>query len=96
MKGVPVATEIKQVIIKRAKQGDKIDDLALEFSLYPNTIRKWLAQEGISGTITNANGMTRNQRSNALLLAKSEREKQDLIAIIGELTVQIKVLSKKK
>jgi len=96
MKGVPFPPEIKSLIIQRVKQGDNINDLSVEFHVYPNTIRKWLAQEGISGSNSDNSGKTRNQRSLALLLAKSEREKQALLEIIGELTVINKELSKKK
>jgi transposase-like protein len=91
MKGKPTPTEIKNLIIQRVKQGDKIDDLAIEFKLYPNTIRKWLAKEGVSGI--SATG--RNQRSTALLLAKAQREKQQLMEIIGKLTVQLEQSKKK-
>ena len=42
------------------------------------------------------NGSVRNYRSTALLLAKAERDKQDLLKIIGELVVINKELSKKK
>ena len=93
MKGVQFSEEIKQSIIKRAREGDKINDLAKEFSCYPNTIRKWLAQSGgVSGT----NSSGRNFRSNDLMMAKLQREKADLLAIIGELTVHNRELSKKK
>jgi hypothetical protein len=92
-RGIQTNPEIKLLIVKRAKEGDRIDDLAREFSLYPNTIRKWLAIEGVSGVSTTG----RNQRSTALLLAKAEREKQDLINIIGKLTIELsKTGSKKK
>jgi transposase-like protein len=92
MKGKVVPIEIKNIIIQRAKDGDRLDELGKEFSLYPNTIRKWLAQEGISGITTTG----RNQRSTALLLAKAEREKQELLKIIGKLTVELTMGSKKK
>jgi transposase-like protein len=95
-RGIATAPEIKELIFKRVREGDKIDDLAREFDLYPNTIRKWLAQEGVSGNFVSKNGSVRNYRSTALLLAKAERDKQDLLKIIGELVVINKELSKKK
>ena len=95
-KGIIVTPEKKEIIISRVKLGEKVDDLAREFNLYPNTIRRWLAQEGVSGTHVSSSGKTRNNQSLTLLLAKSEREKQDLYKIIGELTVQYKELVKKK
>jgi hypothetical protein len=92
MKGVTVLPELKELIIKRAKNGDNITDLGREFKLYPNTIRKWLAAEGVSAVSSTG----RNQRSVGLMLAKSEREKQELINIIGKLTVELTQLSSKK
>jgi transposase-like protein len=95
-RGIPTTPEIKELIFKRVKNGERVDDLANEFKIYPNTIRKWLAQEGLSGSFISSNGNLRNNRSSALLLAKAERDKQDLLKIIGELVVINKELSKKK
>ena len=47
MRGVKVPEPVKQLIIERVKNGEKVDDLATEFSIYPNTIRKWLMKAGI-------------------------------------------------
>jgi hypothetical protein len=91
-RGVVTNPNIKEIIINRAKAGDRIDELAKEFKLYPNTIRKWLATEGVSGVTTTG----RNQRSTVLLLAKAEREKQDLLRIIGKLTVELTQSGSKK
>jgi hypothetical protein len=97
MRGVKVVEPVKELIIKRAKEGDNIDTLAQEFKLYPNTIRKWLAVSGgVSGIVTNSDGTSRNLRSNDLLMAKLKRENAELMAIIGELTVSNRGLSKKK
>jgi transposase-like protein len=93
MKGVPFPEEIKQLIVKRTREGDKIEDLAKEFKCNSNTIRKWLVQ---SGGVSGVNSSGRNLRSNDLLMAKLQREKADLLAIIGELTVLNRELSKKK
>jgi transposase-like protein len=88
MKGVPFPSQIRELIIKRAREGDKIEDLAKEFKVYPNTIRKWLT---VSGGVSGVNVVTgRNLRSNDLLMAKLNREKQELLVIIGELTLQLK------
>lgn len=91
-RGVQTSPEIKDLIIKRVKEGDRIDELAHEFKLYPNTIRKWLALEGVSGVHSTG----RNQRSTILLLAKAEKEKQDLLNIIGKLTVELSKSGSKK
>jgi len=91
MKGTPTNPQVKEIIINRVKAGEDLNQIASEFKLYPNTIRKWLAAGGVSGTSDTG----RNHRSNALLLAKAQREKQELLAIIGELMVANKELSKK-
>lgn len=91
MKGVPFPQEIKDLIINRVRQGESVTVLATEFKVYPNTIRKWLAQ---AGGVSGVSASGRNLRSNDLLLAKLQREKQELIAIIGELTVINRELSK--
>jgi transposase-like protein len=93
MRGIPFSSEIKELIIKQVKDGKRIDDVAVEFKVYPNTIRKWLSQ---AGGVSGVSPSGRNLRSNDLLISKLQREKQDLIAIIGELTVINRELSKKK
>ncbi len=102
MKGTPVPEPVKELIITRIKNGEKVDELAKEFSLYPNTIRKWLRgfhsssnfnQDGSSGG-SNNNHSTRT-KSDALLISKLQREKQELLEIIGELTVLTKQSKKK-
>jgi transposase-like protein len=87
MKGVTFANEIKELIIKKVKEGHSIDTLATEYKIYPNTIRKWLA---LSGGVSGVSSTGRNLKSNDLVIAKLNREKQELMAIIGELTVQLK------
>jgi transposase-like protein len=87
MKGVTFANEIKELIIKKVKAGESIDILATEYKIYPNTIRKWLA---LSGGISGVSSTGRNLKSNDLVIAKLNREKQELMTIIGELTVQLK------
>jgi len=39
-RGVQTNPDVKELIIKRAKEGERIDYLAREFKLYPNTISK--------------------------------------------------------
>ena len=91
MKGQPVPQSIRDMIISQVRQGQTVDNVAKENQLSPNTIRRWLGQSGGGGT-TN----TRNPRSESLTVSRLIREKQDLMTIIGELTVQNKELSKKK
>jgi len=108
MKGTVVPQPVKDLIIDRVKKGERVDDLALEFSLYPNTIRRWLRQS--SGEVGKAREMKESEqdsgcspnpkRSKAypsvnLQISKLQREKQQLLEIIGELTV-LTQQSKKK
>lgn len=90
MRGIKVPEPVKQLIIERVKNGEKVDDLATEFNIYPNTIRKWLVKTGIS-----TNSSQNRSRSEILELSKLKREKQQLLEIIGELTVLTKQSKKK-
>lgn len=90
MRGKKVPDPVKQLIIERVKNGERVDDLAIEFDLYPNTIRKWLAELGIPITSGKRKG-----RSEALEISKLKREKKQLLAIIGELTVLTRQSKKK-
>jgi transposase-like protein len=89
MRGIKVPEPVKQLIIERVKNGDRVDDLASEFDLYPNTIRKWLAELGVTTTDK------KKARSEALEISKLNREKEQLLAIIGELTVLTRQSKKK-
>lgn len=93
MKGVRIPDQIKELIINKVKEGESIDDLATSYKIYPNTIRKWLA---ISGGASGISPTGRNLKSNDLVIAKLNREKAELLTIIGELTVLNKELNKKK
>lgn len=90
MKGVRVPKPVKELIISRVKNGEKIDDLAKEFNLFPNTIRKWL-----NSSVTDSGRDLDSKRSDILLISKLQREKQELLEIIGELTVLTKQSKKK-
>jgi len=93
-KGQATPIQIKELIIQRVKDGEKVDNLANEFNLYPNTIRKWLGQAGLSSNSGSNNN--RRQTSESLEISRLKRQNQDLLSIIGELTVINKELSKKK
>jgi|694.fasta_scaffold40328_2 hypothetical protein len=40
MKGVPAPQPVKELIIQRAKKGERVDGIVLEFHLYPNRCGK--------------------------------------------------------
>jgi transposase-like protein len=94
MRGQPVPQPVKDLIINRVKNGEKVDDIASEFKIYPNTIRKWLKDEKLVSDGVGSAGATgitgRSPTSSALLISKLQREKQELLEIIGELTVLTK------
>ena len=95
MKGIRVPQPVKELIISRVRNGERVDDIAREFDLYPNTIRKWLKDIGVNSNSNNGSnctqdGMNISKSSNSLLISKLQREKQELLAIIGELTVLTK------
>lgn len=95
MRGIKVPEPVKQLIIERVKNGERVDDLAIEFDLYPNTIRKWLVELGVSSGNSKSGGGGRQGRSEILEISKLKREKEQLLAIIGELTVLTKQSKKK-
>ena len=90
MRGKKVPEPVKKLIIERVKNGEKVDEIATEFDLYPNTIRKWLSELQISVSSTGNKG-----RSEVLEISKLKREKQQLLEIIGELTVLTRQSKKK-
>lgn len=101
-KGTPVPQPVKDSITDRVKKGESVDDLASEFDLYPNTIRRWLRQNSAGSNELGDDSQNVNSRSNSksppslgLQVSKLQKEKQQLLEIIGELTV-LTQQSKKK
>lgn len=90
MRGKKVPEPVKQLIIERVKNGERVDDVAIEFDLYPNTIRKWLSELQIPNSSSG-----NKARSEVLEISKLKREKQQLLEIIGELTVLTRQSKKK-
>ena len=88
MKGQPVPQKIKELILERIRNGESVAVLAEEFKLYPNTLRKWMKVSGVQSS-----GIRRT--SELLEISKLKREKQQLLEIIGELTVLNKQSKKK-
>lgn len=88
MKGQPVPQKIQELILERIRKGEPVAALAEEFKLYPNTLRKWMNKAGVR-----SGGARRT--SELLEISKLKREKQQLLEIIGELTVLNKQSKKK-
>jgi transposase-like protein len=97
-KGTPVPQPVKDSIMDRVKKGESVDDLASEFDLYPNTIRRWLRQssnESGDGWDQSKKKQSKSPPSLGLQISKLQKEKQQLLEIIGELTL-LTQQSKKK
>jgi len=78
-----IATEVKQEILGKVKQGEKVLKLAEQYGVSEKTIYYWLrtkTSEGIS----------------ALAYNKIKRENEELKAIIGALMVELERGKKKK
>lgn len=82
MKGKTIPEEIKTKIIGLIKEGRSVIELAREYGISPNTIYRWL------GSQTRSSG-------DALIIAKLKREKQELIELLGKMTLFLE-RSKKK
>jgi len=105
MRGIPTPQPVKDLIIDRVKNGERVDDVSKEFGLYPNTLRNWLRDSGTysrnskhSGGLnpnTGESAASNRSPSDILTISKLQREKQELLEIIGELTVLTKQSKKK-
>ncbi len=84
-RGIPSLSEVqKSEIIKRVTdKGERVPDLAKEFSVVPKTIYNLLKNKA-------------NQHQAVLELAKLKRENEALISIIGSLFAESKLGKKKK
>lgn len=83
-RGYPsVTADVKDQIINKIKEnGEKVADIAKEYGLNPKLIYSWLSSKN-------------NSSGEILDLSKLRRERQALLAIIGELTVANKLSGKK-
>lgn len=86
-KGVPVPTQIKELIIQKVKEGIPINQLSKDYDLYPNTIRKWCRVQMQSGSTS---------KSDSLLIARLQKQNRELMEIIGELTLENRVKKNSK
>lgn len=83
-RGYPSVTkEVREQIITRIKEnGERVSEIAKEYGLRPKLIYDWLSY--------------RNRSSGEILeLGRLRRERQALLAIIGELTAANKLCVKK-
>jgi transposase-like protein len=86
MKGVKTTQEIKDLILSKINQGCVASQLAIEFNISPNTIYTWISQSANSD---------KDKQSMILENSRLKREKQELIELIGRLTIDVSRLKKK-
>ncbi len=70
-----VSKEIKDEVLERVRSGVKVSDLSEQYGISSTTIYKWL-RVGIEGGVS------------LMEYSKVKRERDDLLKIIGELTLQ--------
>jgi len=91
MKGKIVPPEVRNLIIKTfTEEGVPAAKLAKEYNLNSNTIYNWIKNTNISDT-----GDFDKQKL-VLENARLKKEKQELIDLIGRLTIDVDKLNKKK
>lgn len=82
-KGVPYSSEFREEILNRIKAGEKVADLAREYSLQPRLIYQWMARST----------EVKSDKNYVLEINKLNREVEELYRLIGKLTAD---MSKKK
>lgn|SRR5512146_1663189 len=75
--------EFRQKVVELARSGRRLDELAHEFDLAPQTVRNWLKQHELDAG-TRSDGLTTEERAE---FAKLKRENK-------RLTIENEILSK--
>lgn len=78
-----IPQEIKEQVLERVKSGVPVSQLSQEHGISLKTIYTWISK----GTV---------QNPGVLQLAKLKREKEDLLKLVGELTLKLKRGEKNK
>jgi transposase-like protein len=89
MRGILIPQTVKDQIIESFKNGISIKQLATEYNLHPNTIRKWIADTVKSGTSDST-----TSKADAYTIARLRREKQELVEMIGKMAIQIEQMNR--
>jgi transposase InsO family protein len=71
-----ISKEIKDEVLAKVRQGHKVPQLAAEYGISVQTIYAWL-QKGVEGG------------TSALELSKLKRERDDLLKLVGTLTLEV-------
>ena len=78
-----IPKEIKDEVLARIKQGQKVPQLASEYGISTKTIYNWLS----AGVVAEVS---------ALEHAKVKRERDDLLRLVGNLTLEVEKRKKKR
>jgi hypothetical protein len=78
-----IPKEIKDEVLARINQGHKVPDLALEYAISSKTIYNWLSA-GVKGEIS------------SLEYSRLKRERDDLLRLVGNLTLKVEKGKKKR
>lgn len=83
MSFAPIAKEIKEQILQRVKDGTPVLKAAAEHGVSTKTIYNWLAKSSMA-------------HPSILEISRLKREKEDLLKVIGLLTLEVSKAKKKK
>lgn len=78
-----IPTEIKHEVLAKIRQGQKVHQLASEYGISVQTVYAWL-QKTVQGG------------SSALELGRIKRERDDLLKLVGALTLEVEKRKKKR
>lgn len=92
-RGIIIAPEVKGLIIEKIKQGIPISQLSLEYNISTKAIYNWLGSNNKSSVGGNGT-MVISKKSDALIIARLIKEKQELTQIIGKFCIQLEQLQK--
>ena len=78
-----IPKEIKDEVLARVKQGQKVPDLASEYAISSKTIYNWLSA-GVVGEVS------------SLEFSRLKRERDDLLRLVGHFTLEVDKGKKKR
>lgn len=78
-----IPQEIKDQVLTRVKEGVPVSQLSAEHGISVKTIYTWIAKSSV-------------QNPGVLQISRLKREKEDLLKIIGELTLKLRRGEKNK
>jgi len=76
-----IAPETKAEILEKVKSGERVVDVAKQYGIYHKTIYYWMSHKV-------------NQTNEQLEISKLKRHNEELLRMVGELTVELHKLKK--